>query len=91
MICGVKQTVQISLAETPFLFLVVGAALPIFGPGHTMSEMTATITSTHSILRSVKQGENGVYRVVVDLSFIAVPSLRSLWTSQESSSRQFVC
>ena len=71
------------------------------GPGHTTSEMTATVTFTataknvvnrsHSKLRSVTQEENGVYRVVVDLPFVAVSALRSLWTSQESSSRQFAC
>ena len=34
---------------------------------------------------------NGIYCVVMDLPFIAVLALRSLSTSQESSSREFVC
>ena len=46
---------------------------------------------SHAIILFSEQREDGVYRVVVDLSVLAVSASRCPWTSQESSSRQFVC
>ena len=61
------------------------------GDSNVYGDGKNVVNRSHSKLRSVTQEENGVYRVVVDLPFVAVSALRSLWTSQESSSRQFVC
>ena len=73
------------------------------GAGHTTAETSATaavtftVTAknvanrTHAIILFSEQREDGVYRVVVDLSVLAVSASRCPWTSQESSSRQFVC
>ena len=61
------------------------------GDSNVYGDGTNVVNRSHSKLRSVKQGENGVYHVVVDLPFVTVSALRSLWTSQESSLRQFVC
>ena len=71
--------------------------------GHTTAETTATATVTftvtaknvvnrsHTIILFGEQREDGVYRVVVDLSVLPASASRCPWTSQESSSRQFVC
>ena len=71
------------------------------GAGHTMAETTATVTFmvmaknvvnwSHTIILFSEQREDGIYRVVVDLSVLAASALRCPWTSQESSSQQFVC
>ena len=55
----------------------------VYGDGKKRSESVT--------LSSVEQRKNGVYPVVVDLPFVAVSALRSPWTTQESSSRQFLC
>ena len=41
---------------------------------------------SHAIILFSEQREDGVYRVVLDLSVLAVSALRCPWTSQESSS-----
>ena len=46
---------------------------------------------SHAIILFSEQREDGVYRVVLDLSVLAVSASCCPWTSQESSSRQFVC
>ena len=59
--------------------------------------VTFTVTAknvanrSHAIILSSEQREDGVYCVVVDLSVLAVSASRCPWTSQESSSQQFVC
>ena len=49
------------------------------------------MNQSHAIILFSEQREDGVYCVVVDLSVLAASALRCPWTSQESSSRQFVC
>ena len=65
----------------------------------TTTTMTVTFTAmaknavnrSHSNLRSVEQRKNEVYPVVVDSPFVAVSALCSPWTTQELSSRHFIC